>query len=563
MILAIYDLSGIQKYIFSTSKLKEQVGGSRILHNIMYRELPEVLGEEQEAWKKRTCEELTLEDKGSAIVYIGGGNAVVLYKNQEEASRATRALQKRALQLTSGEITICYSYMPIEKTEGMPIDGKTEGEGGYRELYARLMKQLIAFKQESSPIRPASGFGFNVQDSLTFDSITYLGKRDNTIIKDSAYRHQRIAAFEDYSAELQKQAIEANAQLSHVLKSRFAKKFEDFRKADKKSYVAVVHIDGDSVGNQIDQATSQFNSNLKKAMLEMRDLSKEIDELYRKTFEDTIVEYYGESVEKTESTASLPIRPIIADGDDITFMIEASHAIPFVSKFVELLNQKIGDRDSFPELTKYKFNVSISAGIVYVHDKYPFDQAYELSEELCSQAKKVKRANNLIGHLSSFDFHVVRGSGKYTVKEFRKRFYEGSGYRLHKRPYLFDVTAAEAVLKDEARTLYGFRFYSGFQALLHKMNEFWNDENTDGIARNKLKALRDSYSEGTDAAQSLLDFVRTRYQGDSLGVSQAFEDPEIPESGEAAESTEFYESRSTRYATLFDAIDIIDMGGAN
>lgn len=548
MVLAIYDLSGIQKYIFSTSKLKEQVGGSRILHNIMYRELPKVLGEEPEAWKTR--EQLTLLDKNGVIVYIGGGNAVVLYKDQKEASRATRALQKRALQLTSGEITICYSYMPIEKTEG---------KGAYRELYARLMKRLIAFKQESSPIRPASGFGFNVQDSLTFDSITYQGKKGEKIVVDSAYRYQRNKAFDEYSKEVQ----------SHAVKSRFAKQFEDFRQPNKKSYVAVVHIDGDSVGNQIDHATSQFDEDLTKAMLQMRNLSMEIDELYRQTIEDTIEEYYVKSSSTADGAEALPIRPIIADGDDITFMIEASHAIPFVSKFVERLNQKICDEASFPVLTKYQFKVSISAGIVYVHDKYPFDQAYELAEELCSQAKKVKRANEHTGHLSSFDFHVVRGSGKYTIKEFRKRFYEGGDYQLHKRPNLFDVIGDKGLVTDEARTLYCFRFYSGFRELLRKMNEFWNDENTDGIARNKLKALRDAYREGTDAAQSLLDFVRTRYQGDSLGVDRAFEIYESPESSEASGTSETSgtsESSGTKTihcATLFDAIDIIDMGGAN
>ena len=32
MFLTIYDISGIQKFIFATGKLKEQVGGSNIVH---------------------------------------------------------------------------------------------------------------------------------------------------------------------------------------------------------------------------------------------------------------------------------------------------------------------------------------------------------------------------------------------------------------------------------------------------------------------------------------------------------------------------------------------------
>ena len=56
MYLVMYDISGIQKFIFATGKLKEQMGGSNIIHKIMYECLPKVLGrevKEYDAWKDK------------------------------------------------------------------------------------------------------------------------------------------------------------------------------------------------------------------------------------------------------------------------------------------------------------------------------------------------------------------------------------------------------------------------------------------------------------------------------------------------------------------------------
>ena len=38
--LAIFDLSGIQKFIFATNKMKEIIGGSTVVHNALFEELP-------------------------------------------------------------------------------------------------------------------------------------------------------------------------------------------------------------------------------------------------------------------------------------------------------------------------------------------------------------------------------------------------------------------------------------------------------------------------------------------------------------------------------------------
>ena len=49
--IAIYDISGIQSFIFSTNKLREMVGGSKIVHKILFELLPQKLGYGNNNWE--------------------------------------------------------------------------------------------------------------------------------------------------------------------------------------------------------------------------------------------------------------------------------------------------------------------------------------------------------------------------------------------------------------------------------------------------------------------------------------------------------------------------------
>lgn len=110
MYLSIYDISGIQKYIFDTEKLKEQVGASAIVHWILYEKLPEVVGEEKikegkyadkYVWETDLDEltELT-ESHSGTVVSVGGGIATVLYNDEAYMDKCNREIQKAVLEVT-------------------------------------------------------------------------------------------------------------------------------------------------------------------------------------------------------------------------------------------------------------------------------------------------------------------------------------------------------------------------------------------------------------------------------------------------------------------------------
>lgn len=88
-VMAMYDVRGIQKYIYSTSKLKDAMGASQLIENI----ITDALGE---ACKKSGVKDVVLlwdnekevltydaEKHDVEVLYIGGGNAYVIFRDRE------------------------------------------------------------------------------------------------------------------------------------------------------------------------------------------------------------------------------------------------------------------------------------------------------------------------------------------------------------------------------------------------------------------------------------------------------------------------------------------------
>lgn len=509
MYLSIYDISGIQKFIFATSKLREQVGGSSIVHNILYELLPEVLGEKKKngdwSWKENK-KLFHFDGKDYNIVYIGGGNAMVLYENYSVMMRKTGEMEKEVLLLTGCELKLCHAFIELDSDENK--------NKNYADLYNELMKRLAVVKNTPSEIKLASGFAINEYHPVTLEPITLVDVNDkkkvygvaNHITKREAFHKDKEVGFEGLA---------------------FANQFEQFRNQDRKSFVAVVHIDGDSMGKQIQKVMNEIGAtpNLEESMLKMRDISMAIGSLYIETMKMSLENFYIQDKEQ-EAKKELAFRKIISDGDDITFIISAENAFDFVEEFMR--NLHIVSKENHV-LKEYDFKVSASAGIVFVHDKYPFDEAYDLAEQLCKSAKSVKKdRDDEYKHISSMDFHIVSGGIRTGIEAFRAMNYKkintvnGSNL-LNIRPYFFD---------DE--------FYPNSYNSFKKLRKEIKAPNS--IARSKLKGLRNAYGEGYEIATSYYEFILSREKQGIDNRKEAF-------------YGEDWECR----ACFFDALDSMDV----
>ena len=123
--IAIYDVRGIQNYIFRTNAVKEIVGASKIVDKLIINEFEfatnkikakqnmadsEIIlnWEEQKNYLFDNNENIKVE-----VLYYGGGNLVVLFRNEELCKEISIEMSKNIIKNAYG-LSLVYAY--TEKT---------------------------------------------------------------------------------------------------------------------------------------------------------------------------------------------------------------------------------------------------------------------------------------------------------------------------------------------------------------------------------------------------------------------------------------------------------------
>jgi hypothetical protein len=122
----------------------------------------------------------------------------------------------------------------------------------------------------------------------------------------------------------------------------------------------------------------------------------------------------------------LPLRPIIMGGDDITFICEGRLGVYLAEIFLKGFIQH-GNEEG----------LSACAGVAVVKTKYPFHKAYEMAEQLCSNAKEASRGLEK-GGSSYLDFLISAGGYAGSLGEIRSKHFSTAEGSLNYGPYRFD-----------------------------------------------------------------------------------------------------------------------------
>lgn len=392
-VAVLIDITSIQKYVFGSSKLKENLGASHLISTLY----------DSTILKNDDLKDIPIKKDGEPEGYIGGGNALFFFEDEIKAKRFVEDWTRYLLTYAPGIIVTT----AINEWDDFKVSRDA--------LFDKLRENKYMHIPQIIPQRHGISAECN-SDGLSMDVW-----RESEKEYVSASTNAKIDAFEKARKIIAK-------EFEDILGDKFCFTGElDKLGQDKGSenHIAIVHIDGNSMGDRfkalssieaIKMLSDELENAVKKAFYKLLELIKsELDDSNKKEFL---------SLKKENEKEVFPIRPIILGGDDITFVCDGRMGIYYAKYFMaEFAKQSVS----------FGGALSSCAGIAVIKTKYPFYKGYQLAEELCANAKSRRKEFDDNG--SWFDFHIAYGGFSGSLKEIRKQHYEVGLNNLLYRPY--------------------------------------------------------------------------------------------------------------------------------
>lgn len=474
-VLAIYDVRGIQNYIYKTNKIKEIIGASWIVENIITDGLKKYSNKQTAKclldWEDNTNSPWNAMELDTSILmqvlFIGGGNAYVLFKNEEECIKANRFLSKHVLENTySLQLTVAY----VEKTDS------------YKEDYRMLNQKLSAIKMRMNDSKPLGLQPFMASDSLTGYPLT-----------SKVYGADNKAEYVSTERGLKLQAAKGHIENEKILDKMISGKGD-------KSVLAVVHIDGNNMGKRI-KGIMQNRVTYEEAIPVMREISLNVRNAFTKAYETT--------EKKIEELMGKPgySRKVILAGDDITFICNSDVAIRATEVFIrECMKYDMFKDSALSESDNHRlYGFSACAGIAFFNSHFPFSDAYLVAEECCDEGAKKhakeKSHMEISGELerigSFIDYQICTHIKAADIESYRDKNYTIDGEDILFRPYY--------VREQGDSTLNHNNEDRDISILWDNLKVFKKAEN-----RNHAKMLRNAISIGKSEREKTKTFLKSR-----------------------------------------------------
>ena len=468
-VLTIVDSGGIQDYIFGSNKLQLNLAASYLVDSATRAWVKESLDEinaKHNLDSKNGFDaenpfrtELVIEsgDIDAEIILAGGGNTQILFREEGKAREFARVLSRRILEKAPGlKITIIHEA----------FDWDNEQLGGENGVTNRLMKRLAQRKVHTNQLPSMLGLGVTAQDIYT------------GLPAVSMYEGLGVSAEIKAKYDV---VDDANRRLTNLLNMshgyQFAWQFEDMgQKEGESNYIAVVHADGNGMGNRV-RAMGQGASDNRDYVTKMRAFSLSIRKAALTTLQETvdklveIIEDEGIREEIKMNGRFLPFRPIVFGGDDITFVAEGRLGLTLTAFYLKKFSEKTYT-DNKPAYAR--------AGIAVVKSHFPFARAYRLAEALASSAKRRIKEVSPDGEAVAMDWHFASLGPILSLNEIREREYTAAnGASLLMRPVLL----SESV---------DWRTWDNMVAIVKefKGNDNWRERH------NKVMRLRSALRQG-------------------------------------------------------------------
>jgi Cas10/Cmr2, second palm domain len=605
MNLVLIETSGNQRYIFSTNKLRENVGASELTYRVgteavlqevarvtrraIYEE-NDLAGVQMRANLLNPDWNPPLQAGGCSIEVITAtsGKALLLVENEDIGKNIVRSVTERALHEMPGLTVHGAISEPFGELARADFSGVHEAIGAVHRKLERLRFEMPSNEQRFLRlpfVAPCETSGSPASEAV------FLSKEERE--KNEAHRFSMVAlakrnALRDANEDKRSRIVDLlNTSFGISLYENPELLEKDFKELN---WIAVVHADGNGLG----EIFRSFDKHT--GLTDRKCTEREYIEKYRRfslALDVCTINAAGEALgrlqqrfraEEEENTQRhgrttiqradevIPVVPLILGGDDLTLICDGQYALKLVCDFLtqferetqnitakEYLKGLVGEKtvleilgNIIPEIADSAFHVGrlgICAGVAIVKPHFPFHQAYELAESLLRSAKEVKSKTP---HPSSaLDFHILYDSTASELSLIRESLKTDDGASwLFARPYVVSEYNDSLPPDDWVVPRRWRELEKRVASMLTRDAE---DQNRRRLPNSQLHALREALFLGKHEADAHARLVHHRYKDEGFQALLCSDenDPSLffeeQHDGKAGHTTHF-----------LDALDIVE-----
>ena len=414
--IAVFGTASLQRYIFQSNRLKENIGASYLAKHWLDKGLIKTTRADTTSWNKYKANpsmplpEMPVDTSEDVnLIYVGGGNAALLCKNRDIARCAVERWSRELLKKAPG-IRVAVGYGAVKDS---------------------LSKAYRAALADLNHCEEALPFGSTLYGLPVVRTCITTGLPASALRKESGeteYISQSAACKRD-------QVNSAQEGIAKVFKAvlnkgqRFAIDLDKLGGREGESHIAVVHADGNGMGALLNELID--NQDDAHFLHHLRMFSSSVSRLSESTLRKTL--QYLQNALPLESLHNpqniFPLRPIVYGGDDLTFVCDGRLGLDLAAFYLKEFAKgtiKVCGEDK---------PVDACAGVAIVPTKFPFARAYGFADELCGLAKSHRRdKGDSTG--SWLDFQIIQEGATQSISVLRATQYRSlEGQTLHKRPY--------------------------------------------------------------------------------------------------------------------------------
>jgi len=425
MFLVLIETSGNQNYIFSTNKLKENVGASELTYLAGTKWVMDAVADvnsdngnsKTSLWNKSGSRALrqnlldpqlnrpieTHEDVHVEVIIATSGKSLLLAKDREHAKEVIQKVTHKALVAAPGlDIHGVIQEFNWEQDKLKCVNRKIHQK--FEEIRSKKPSPALRFlrlpvvAECSNSGLPASYWEIDKEGKLILKSV--VSDRKMRCNKRALRRFQSFLDEEKIDIDFLASIRALNEEFDEQLKPRSNNiASQEF----KREWLAVVHADGNGLG----EIFLDFGKNLntREYIQEYRKFSIALDVCTEQAFLEALKALPSLPKSDKNQGKIIPLVPLVVGGDDLTAVCNGRYALQFTKVFLQEFEKNteyLNNLDNnlkqlqgiIPKIAKESSlntpRLSACAGIAIIKPHFPFSVAYELAESLLRSAKKVK-----------------------------------------------------------------------------------------------------------------------------------------------------------------------------